>query len=68
MEVCDGINDCLLGEDEKNCQQNIMFECKSVKQKIHVQNVCNFIPDCLDESDEKFCGKFKFTINKSSLF
>lgn len=57
VQVCNGIKDCLFGEDEENCMNVVYFECKDEKLNIPYQFVCDFIYDCQDKSDETFCGK-----------
>lgn len=59
--VCDGINDCLNGEDELNCSFNFFFLCNNKpSKKVNVLKVCDFINDCPDQTDEKDCGNNLF--------
>lgn len=53
LQVCDGVGDCLYGEDEINCSMSF-FVCKN-REKISVNYVCNFLNDCSDGSDEQLC-------------
>lgn len=53
--VCDGVVDCLFGEDEMKCQKQMYFQCATLSKLIPIHNLCDFFFDCSDMSDEKFC-------------
>ena len=60
--LCDGDNDCVGGEDEKqNCTAKTcatnQFKCANNKC-ITKSYVCDNDNDCGDRSDEKNCSKF----------
>merc|ERR1719229_109329 len=59
--VCNGVRDCVNGEDEaQNCNFALitcpdgMFRCNSTGSCIDIKNQCNGIDDCKDGSDELF--------------
>nr|XP_039253694.1 uncharacterized protein LOC120330817 [Styela clava] len=54
-EVCNGIPDCIGGNDELYCMNK--FYCDS-EPPIHIpiEKKCDLIPDCEDQSDELYCG------------
>lgn len=56
---CDGVMDCLSGEDERNCQgkEKLRYTCLESNEKVHFSLLCDYIPDCSDKSDEEFCCK-----------
>lgn len=68
IEVCDGVHDCLDGEDEKDCTGIFLYHCSFKKQTIPYQKVCDYNYDCLDQTDEKFCSSSSissvFTFNQ----
>ncbi len=56
--VCNGIQDCPFGDDERGCfQQNctMLFKCKGSNVCLHYNEVCNNITDCHEGDDEIFC-------------
>lgn len=57
--VCDGIKNCIHGDDELNCNRSYFgqFSCND-NTTISSLLVCNFKKDCQDGSDEEFCGEF----------
>ena len=57
-KVCDGIRDCLNGEDEINCHSNICpgyLKCSEVEYCIHPIEVCDGYSHCPQGDDEKLC-------------
>ena len=55
QHVCDGIKDCLLGEDENNCTCSEQhFTCQD-GTCVPVSKYCDFTADCPDNSDEQNC-------------
>ncbi|XP_076807070.1 uncharacterized protein LOC143450419 [Clavelina lepadiformis] len=55
--VCNGVADCVTGEDESShtCPGRVM--CKSgYILNVKTDKKCNFIPDCMDGSDEENCS------------
>ena len=57
-KVCDGIRDCLNGEDEINCHNNICsgyLKCNGVEYCIHRIEVCDGYSHCPHGDDEKLC-------------
>ena len=53
--LCDGISDCITGEDEKNCRTTVLtFVCQD-GSSVLMSKYCDFIDDCPDKSDEKNC-------------
>ena len=53
--TCDGISDCLAGEDETDCNNTaVMFLCEN-GQSILMTKYCDFYNDCTDSSDETNC-------------
>ncbi|RCN30147.1 Low-density lipoprotein receptor domain class A [Ancylostoma caninum] len=60
MLVCDGIDDCSEGEDERSCSCGgpDKFECRSASGKtkcIAKKKVCDGVWDCMDGKDETNC-------------
>ena len=61
--LCDGVNDCLNGEDEIDCPIKISFSCKnSSSRQTSFVNLCNFHEDCNDGSDENVCCEYDILI------
>ena len=57
-KVCDGIRDCLNGEDEINCHNNICpgyLKCSQVEYCIHPLEVCDGFSHCPHGDDEELC-------------
>ncbi|XP_075234347.1 putative vitellogenin receptor yl isoform X2 [Lycorma delicatula] len=58
---CDGIKDCLHGEDEKNCEKRTpacprgKISCHDGSQCIDLKKKCDSVVDCPDHSDELNC-------------
>ena len=53
--TCDGISDCVMGEDESNCNRTaVTFMCENGKS-ILMSKYCDFYNDCGDSSDETNC-------------
>lgn len=62
MLVCDGIDDCSDGEDERNCKcgGSDQFECRSASGKVKCiskAKVCDSVWDCMDGEDEIGCNR-----------
>ncbi|UJR31341.1 hypothetical protein I4U23_018836 [Adineta vaga] len=62
---CDGYQDCIFNEDEKNCQDlqcntSSSFRCSEDKKCITNNDLCNNITDCLHGEDENdvICGHY----------
>ncbi len=62
---CDGIWDCVAGEDEMSCHnadlcsdnQQWQFACRSGRQCVAMSKYCDGVTDCDDGSDEREeCG------------
>ena len=57
-KVCDGIRDCLNGDDEINCHNNICsgyLKCSGVEYCIHPMEVCDGYSHCPRGDDEELC-------------
>ena len=57
-KVCDGIPDCLEGEDEISCENNVCpgyLKCTTVEFCLHPLEVCDGFPQCPNGDDEIFC-------------
>ncbi|VDM53507.1 unnamed protein product, partial [Angiostrongylus costaricensis] len=63
--VCDGIDDCLDGQDERKCSECLMaafsegkkcarglFACRNREECVPGHLECDGVPDCSDGSDE----------------
>ncbi|XP_067011986.2 sortilin-related receptor isoform X2 [Anabrus simplex] len=59
--LCDGMNDCTNGDDEKNCKDTIRcredeFTCRRDGSCVPRKKVCDQVRDCPDGTDEdEFC-------------
>ncbi|RZC34546.1 sortilin-related receptor-like [Asbolus verrucosus] len=58
--VCDGMEDCLGGEDESNCENVVnctkdQFKCRMDGSCVPLNSVCNQKFDCPDGTDELAC-------------
>ncbi|VDO56032.1 unnamed protein product [Haemonchus placei] len=72
MLVCDGIDDCLDGEDENDCSCTGLnkFECRSASGKpkcISKQKVCDGVWDCMDGKDETNCNSVRIFASSYTL-
>ncbi|WKY14680.1 hypothetical protein Q1695_000312 [Nippostrongylus brasiliensis] len=61
MLICDGIDDCQDGEDERDCSCGgaNKFECRSASGKnkcIPKEKTCDGVWDCMDGKDEMNCA------------
>lgn len=71
--LCDGTNDCVLGEDERadNCRQvkcaDDEFKCARGTKCISRRKLCNGVQDCIDRSDERDCAAPTSTLVKQLL-
>ena len=57
-KVCDGVHDCMDGEDEVNCQNNLCpgyLKCSGFECCIHPTEVCDGYSHCPHGDDETFC-------------
>jgi len=60
VRICDGVNDCLDGEDEENCAHDNLdcpgfLRCQS-GTCVHQMNICDGTPDCPSYADDEiFC-------------
>lgn len=61
--VCDGVVDCLSGEDEENCFKDEKgcgfgkFRCRSDGLCLPREKYCDKVVNCVDGSDEEDCEK-----------
>ena len=62
---CDGIEDCLDGEDESGCPAEPMIKCRNVDERILVDLECDGTPDCSDGSDEPPACSSTFTCDST---
>ena len=56
--VCDGKQDCPMGDDEGQCnnqQCHHMLRCKDHSTCVHYFDVCNEVLDCPHGDDELYC-------------
>ncbi len=56
--VCNGRQDCPLGNDEKACTNRFcggLFKCLYTGLCIHQNDICNGVIDCQEGDDEIFC-------------
>ncbi|KAJ3658176.1 hypothetical protein Zmor_009933 [Zophobas morio] len=61
--VCDGMEDCIGGEDERECLNVVnctkdQFRCRRDGSCISKKLVCNHQKDCPDGTDEQECDKY----------
>eukprot|EP00058_Branchiostoma_floridae_P004389 XP_002589877.1 hypothetical protein BRAFLDRAFT_235851 [Branchiostoma floridae] len=67
--LCDTIQHCANGEDEKNCEEvsclgtacESTFKCGAVMLDM---DTCDGVPDCLDVTEEKNCGRITMFSNR----
>ena len=56
--VCDGINDCPLGQDEMYCNDLVcpgLLRCRNSSTCIHPSEICDGYQHCKDGDDERAC-------------
>ena len=57
-KLCDGVEDCVEGDDEKNCINYTcpgLLRCSGVSYCVHPTEVCDGITHCPDGDDEYVC-------------
>ena len=56
VALCNGIDDCTEGEDEKECNlcSSQEYQCLD-NQCIALENICDGVKDCRDNDDERDC-------------
>ena len=57
-KVCDGVDDCLKGEDESHCGNYTCpgyLKCNGVPYCVHLWEVCDGVPNCPSGDDEMMC-------------
>ena len=57
-KICDGIKDCIDGEDESGCDKNLCtghLKCSGTQICIHSYEVCDGSPHCPNSDDEIMC-------------
>ena len=65
--VCDGIEDCPIGQDEEHCDEfscQGYYQCKNTHMCLHLNYLCDGVVDCpLHRDDEQFCDEFQCPSN-----
>uniref|UniRef100_A0A803J2L4 Transmembrane serine protease 2 n=1 Tax=Xenopus tropicalis TaxID=8364 RepID=A0A803J2L4_XENTR len=65
-QICDGVGDCLFGDDEENCGPQMLPTfptcqfCSFSSNCIRANQICNGIADCPYGDDEENCGPIIF--------
>ena len=57
-KMCDGAKDCIDGEDETDCENNICpgyLKCSGAEICVHPLEVCDDFPHCPNSDDESMC-------------